>query len=102
MTTDHERPPAIAGGEQAGAPSALPVAETPAAVGLRPPSLEAVAKWSIAALLVLAIMALCFGLGFGLRMATEPSGAGSGSSTATRASGAPDFAVLNEIYNDLK
>lgn len=75
--------------------SAPPPPERP-----QPPSFETVAKWSIGGLLVVAIMALCFGLGFGTRMATAP--AASAAASATPAAGAPNFAVLNEIYSDLK
>lgn len=73
--------------------------DRPEAPGPRPPTAETVAKWTVGSLLALAIIALSFGAGFGVRMATEGN-------TPTRASvssgGAPDFAVLNEIYSALK
>src|SRR6478672_2326993 len=73
--------------------------DRPEAPGPRPPTAETVAKWTVGSLLALAIVALSFGAGFGVRMATEGN-------TPTRASvssgGAPDFAVLNEIYSALK
>jgi carboxyl-terminal processing protease len=72
---------------------------TPKPLGPRPPTGEAIAKWAIGGLLVLAIIALSFGAGFGVRMATE--GAGPVQASIQRG-GAPDFAVLNEIYSDIK
>ncbi len=95
-------PPAAAA-ENESQPVGLAAAAGPRAARPRPPSLEAVAKWTIGGLLVLAIVALCFGFGYGVRMATEGSAAASsGSSAGERAAGAPDFSVLNEIYSDIK
>lgn len=88
---------------QQGGPSAADGSErVPPATpdGPRPPSLESVAKWGIGGLLVVAIMALCFGLGFGTRMETAPST--TAKQTAQAASGGPNFDVLNEIYGDIK
>jgi carboxyl-terminal processing protease len=63
---------------------------------------ERVAKWTAAGLLGLALMALCFGLGYGVRMATEGSLQSTVGALGDRTSGSPDFAVLNEIYSDIK
>jgi carboxyl-terminal processing protease len=100
MTVEHEESPATAEGEPAGVGPALYA--KPAAAGPRPPSAGSLAKWTIGGLLILAIMTLCFGFGFGVRMATEGAASGSGASGPARAAGAPDFSVLNEIYGDIK
>lgn len=97
MSMQPEGQPSSIGGSELRQPTALP-ADAP--VGPRPPSLEQIAKWSIGGLLVLAIMALCFGLGFGTRMATEKPAPVAAS--VQQAAGAPSFDVLNEIYSDIK
>jgi carboxyl-terminal processing protease len=76
--------------------------------GLVPPALApvrpqrspvvSIAGWAVGGLLTLAVMALCFGFGYGFRMATE----GTAADAAQHVAGAPDFAVLNEIYSDIK
>jgi carboxyl-terminal processing protease len=97
MTMQQGGPPPAEGSER------VPLATLPGPQpeGPRPPSLEAVAKWGIGGLLVVAIMALCFGLGFGTRLATEPSNS-TKQATAQTAPGSPNFDVLNEIYSDIK
>ena len=99
MATEHE------GSPRPGWP--VPPSQNPKATASNPvkprsAAVEWVAKWAAGGLLVLALMALCFGFGYGFRMATEGSAAGFGDPTTQRASGAPDFAVLNEIYGDIK
>lgn len=63
---------------------------------------ENAAKWTVGGLLALALLALSFGLGYGVRMVTEGSLPASVGAFGDRASGVPDFAVLNEIYSDIK
>ncbi|MGI8554628.1 MAG: S41 family peptidase [Dehalococcoidia bacterium] len=101
---DGSPPPTSQSGVPSEATSAIGnAAGSPQSDGPRPPSFENAAKWSIAGLLILAVMALSFGLGFGLRMAQEgPTLASSTGQTAARAQGAPNFDVLNEIYDDIK
>lgn len=67
---------------------------------IQPRTLETAAKWSIVGLLTLAIMALCFGLGFGVRIATEGPG-GPATQAVTTGHGTPNFSVLSEIYSDI-
>jgi carboxyl-terminal processing protease len=74
--------------------------QSPAVTGPRPPSVESIAKWTIGILLVLALVALSFGAGFGVRMATEGSTGVQARSSGS--GGAPDFTVLNEIYSQIK
>jgi carboxyl-terminal processing protease len=59
------------------------------------------AKWMVAGLLAVGLMALCFGLGYGVRMAGDGGLASPVSAFGDR-SNSPDFAVLNEIYGDIK
>ena len=63
-------------------------------------TLDNAAKWTVGALLGLAIMTLCFGLGYGTRLATEGSGAGF-PAAAVNGKSAPNFGALNEIYSDI-
>lgn len=105
MSTEHEGSP-MAG------PAGPAVAEPPSPVSKPPPAsnsrksrsarIEPVAKWTAGGLLLLALMAICFGFGYGFRMATDGAAAGSADPFNQRASGAPDFTVLNEIYSDIK
>jgi carboxyl-terminal processing protease len=76
-------------------------ASSAAPSGPRPPSGQTVARWSIAGLLLVAIMLLCFGLGYGVRMATDGAGLDAAALAEAR-QGSPNFAVLNEIYGDIK
>ncbi len=65
--------------------------------------LESIAIWSAGGLLALTIMVVCFGFGYGFRVATEGTPAGAaGDPAVARVAGGPDFGVLNEIYGDLK
>jgi carboxyl-terminal processing protease len=74
-------------------PAATPAPKTRAA--------DKAAKWALGGLLAVALMALCFGLGYGTRLAadgglaTTVSAFGGGSSSL-------DVGVLNEIYSDIK
>jgi len=68
----------------------------------RPPSGQAIARWSIGGLLMLAIMVLCFGLGYGVRMATDGAGLDAATLGSSSPGGTPNFAVLNEIFGDIK
>jgi len=61
---------------------------------------ENVAKWAAGGLLAVAVMALCFGVGYGVRMTTEGTLRSPADALGARASGVPDFAVLNEIFSD--
>jgi carboxyl-terminal processing protease len=64
---------------------------------------ESIAVWSAGGLLALTVMMVCFGFGYGFRVATEGTPAGAaGDPAVAKASGAPDFTALNEVYNDLK
>jgi carboxyl-terminal processing protease len=75
-----------------------PIPPVPPAPRARRGRMASVARWSAAGLLALAMMAVCFGLGYGFRVATEGTAAGA----SARAAGVPDFSVLNEVYADLK
>ena len=99
MTMQQDGPPPADGSTHA----PVVMAPAPQPEGPRPPPLESVAKWGIGGLLVVAIMALTFGLGFGTRMATEPSSTTKQPAQAAQApAGGPNFDVLSEIYNDIK
>lgn len=69
--------------------------------GLARGSMERAVGWIAAGVLGLVVVLLSFGLGFGLRMATEDSAKAAPSTTA-KAGGDPSFGVLDEIYGALK
>lgn len=73
----------------------LPVAEA------TPPGMGAAARWAFAGALMVMVVLLAFGLGFGTHMlvARETSAT---TVVAKPASGAPDFRVLDEMWKALK
>ncbi len=80
----------------------LPAVEPAPMPSVRPKrrAAQSIALWSAGGLLALTVMVVCFGFGYGFRVATE--GTAAGDPAVAKASGAPDFNVLNEVYSDLK
>jgi carboxyl-terminal processing protease len=75
----------------------------PSSPARRRSTAESIARWTAGGFLALTVMVVCFGFGYGFRVATDGTLAGAaGDPAVARADGAPDFSVLNEVYNDLK
>ncbi len=65
--------------------------------------MENVVRWSLIGLMLLMVVGLSFGLGFGTRLLLNDStDTPTGTRATTRADGAPDFRVLDDIYKTLK
>jgi carboxyl-terminal processing protease len=73
--------------------------------GGRPPrsGVENAVRWSLIGLLLLMVVGLSFGLGFGTHVLIDHTESTSPTSTAaTKADGSPNFHVLDEIYQIMK
>jgi carboxyl-terminal processing protease len=68
----------------------------------RPSTAEQVVRWSLVGLLLLMVVGLAFGLGFGTRFLLDDDSGTATTQAAVKTDGAPDFRVLDDIYRAFK